>query len=200
MKARNSGTRANRPRSLSRSAGGPRRSRFLEPPWARERRPPPPRRDDDVNSLFWLVEVRRATSHRPPARRSARNCLIRTGPARFFFAHVAVPRVHAAGRSRARPSARARDGGIGTTLNASGAPTETRTSSSSRIPRVRLVVARAPLVAPAPHPSLFLRHCTGGETIVPPSLARRRGAPRVRSPPDLPPRASRSTRDILDRT
>ena len=22
--------------------------------------------DDDVNSLFWLVEVRRATSHRPP--------------------------------------------------------------------------------------------------------------------------------------
>ena len=155
--------------------------------------------DDDVNSLFWLVEVRRATSHRPPARRSARNWIRRVQRVFFFRPRRGVTGACVAGLIKGAPLGALAHGGIGTTLNASGAPTRTRTVLPSRIP-VRLVVGARPAVPP-PHPSLFLtsapvvrKLCEGG--------ARRRGAPRVRARPisRREPRGRRAISSIAPET
>lgn len=140
------------------------------------------------------VERRRVA---PPARRSARNWIRRVQRVFFFRPRRCATDSCVAGLIKGAPLGALARGGFGATPNASGPPTQTRTSLPARI-SARHVVGARPAVPP-PHSSLFLttapvvrQLCEGGC-----ATAGRSARPR---PPDLPPRASRSTRDILDRT
>lgn len=155
--------------------------------------------DDDVNSLFWLVEVRRATSHRPPACRSARNWIRRVQRVFFFSPTSRCHGCMRCGADQGRAPRRARAWRDRNDVERLGCPDKNPDGSSLANPRSSRR-RRAPRGTP-PHPSLFLTSapvvrqlCEGG--------ARRRGAPRVRARPisRREPRGRRAISSIAPET